>query len=346
MTSVSAGNETPLSIAIVTDAWYPQQNGVVRVVDSLRRRVAARGHRCHIISPDRFVTVPCPTYPDIPLAIFPGREVARQLENLDPDAIHIATEGPLGWAARAWCLRRKRPFTTAYHTKFPQYVRARTGLPLAIPYAAVRRFHAPSSAVLVPTRGILEELEAWHFTKLRQWSHGVDVDVFLPGSKAAFDHLPRPVFLFTGRVTVEKNLPAFLDLELPGSKVIMGSGPQRDSLIRRYRDAHFIVASGDEELARYYRAADVFVFPSRTDTFGLVMLEALACGVPVAAYPEPGPLEVVADSGAGVLSDDLRAAALAAIDIPAERCRARATSFSWDIVAAQFLSNLDCRRSL
>ncbi len=329
-----------MRIALVTDAWHPQRNGVVRVLSTLQRYLVADGHQLGLVTPDAFRTISCPTYPEIPLALFAGKRVAQRLDALAPEAVHIATEGPLGWAARAWCLRRRRPFTTAYHTKFPQYVQARTGLPLALPYACVRRFHAPSSGVLVPSPTILEELRSWRFKCLRPWSHGVDTQVFRPGPKTAFDHLPRPVFLYTGRVTVDKNLPAFLELDLPGSKVIVGDGPQRDELMRRYPAAHFIIANGDAELAATYNGADAFVFPSRTDTFGLVMLEALACGVPVAAFPVPGPVDVIGDSKVGVLSEDLRTAALAALSIPAEPCVARAEAFSWRTVAEQFVANL------
>jgi glycosyltransferase involved in cell wall biosynthesis len=327
-------------IALVTDAWHPQPNGVVRVLSSLERRLTERGLTVGVLSPDRFRTMPCPSYPEIRLALLPRRGTAAWLDRFAADAIHIATEGPLGWAARSWCLRHDRPFTTAYHTKFPQYVAARTGLPLAAPYWAVRRFHAPSRGVLVPTPSILAELQAWRFANLRLWSHGVDTEVFRPRPKTAFADLPRPLFLYVGRVTVDKNLPAFLDLDLPGSKVVVGSGPSRATLMQRYPAARFVIAQGDEELAGYFAAADAFVFPSRTDTFGLVMLEALASGVPVAAFPVPGPLDVIGDSGAGVLSEDLRAAALAALDIPPARCVAHAAGFSWAAVTDQFVANL------
>ena len=329
-----------MRIAIVTDAWHPQPNGVVRVLSTLERELRAIGHRVEVLSPDRFRTIPCPTYPEIPLAVFPGRGVARWLAETGPDAIHIATEGPLGWAARGWCMKHDRPFTTAYHTKFPQYVSIRTKLPLAAPVALIRRFHAPSAGVLVPTPTVLAELEGWRFRNLRLWSHGVDTTVFRPRGKDAFAHLPRPVFLYAGRVTVDKNLPAFLDLDLPGSKVVVGSGPSREALIRRYPDAHFIIAHGDEELASYFSAADAFVFPSRTDTFGLVMLESLASGVPVAAFPVPGPLDVIGPSEAGVLSEDLASAAIAALSIPPATCLAHAARFSWATVAEQFVANL------
>jgi glycosyltransferase involved in cell wall biosynthesis len=327
-------------LALVTDAWHPQQNGVVRVLDTLLRLLEADDHHIDIVSPDQFTTIPCPTYPEIPLAIFPGRVIAQRLEMLSPDAIHLATEGPLGWAARRWCLKRGIPFTTAYHSKFPQYLQARTGVPLFIPYAGMRRFHAPSSGVLVPTPGLLAELRDWRFEHLKLWSHGVDRDVFKPGPKDAFADLPRPIFLNVGRVTIEKNLEAFLRLDLPGSKVVVGSGPQRKALMAKFPDAHFHIVSGDAALTACYNAADVFVFPSRTDTFGLVMLEALACGIPVAALPVTGPIDVIGDSGAGILSDDLRQAALDALNIDAKECLRRAQEFPWSIVKDQFLENL------
>jgi glycosyltransferase involved in cell wall biosynthesis len=329
-----------MKIAVVSDAWHPQPNGVVRVLSTLERELTAAGHRVGVLGPDHFHTMPCPTYPEIPLALFPAKRTAAWLKEFAPDAIHIATEGPLGWAARAWCSKHGRRFTTAYHTKFPQYVSARSRLPLAVPVALMRRFHGPSAGVLVPTPAVLAELEDWRFANLRQWSHGVDTAVFRPRGKVVFDYLPRPVFLYVGRVTIDKNLPAFLDLDLPGSKVVVGSGPSRDALMRRYPEAHFIIARGDEQLAGYYSGADAFVFPSRTDTFGLVMLESLACGVPVAAFPVTGPLDVIGGSAAGVLSEDLRAAALAALDIPPEPCLAHSARFSWATVAEQFVANL------
>jgi len=329
-----------VQLALVTDAWHPQQNGVVRVLDTLLRLLKTDGHQIDIISPEQFTTVPCPTYPEIPLAVFPGKMVAQKLESLNPDAIHLATEGPLGWAARSWCLRNKIPFTTAYHSKFPEYLQARTGVPLFIPYAGMRHFHAASAGVLVPSKSVLAELQEWRFDRLKLWSHGVDRDVFKPGPKDFLEHLPRPIFMNVGRVTIEKNLEAFLNLELPGSKVVVGSGPQRKSLIGKYPEAHFIEVVGDEAPAAAYNAADVFVFPSLTDTFGLVMLEALACGVPVAAFPATGPLDVIGASSAGILSEDLRRAALDALEIKPEICLDRATLFPWSTVKDQFLENL------
>ena len=329
-----------MHVVIVTDAWYPQRNGVVRVLDSVRQKLVARGHRVGVISPDLFLNTPCPTYPEIRLAVLPGRKVARLLEDWKPDAIHLATEGPLGRAARAWCLRHGVPFTSAYHTKFPQYINARLPLPLPWLYGLMRDFHAPSRAVLAPSATVHEELARHGFNNVVPWSHGVDTTVFSPRDAALLAHLPRPVHLYVGRVTVEKNLPAFLELELPGSKVVVGDGPSRAKLMERHPDAHFLIANGDDELARYYSAADVFVFPSLTDTFGLVMLEALACGTPVAAFPVPGPLDVLGQSGAGCLHQDLAVAAREALKVSAEQCRAHALTMSWDGVTDQFLNYL------
>ena len=328
-----------MRIAIVSDAWTPQRNGVVRVLASLRQELEARGCSVEVVSPDQFRTVPLPSYSEIPLAVMPGRGVASRLGAFRPQAVHIATEGPLGWAARAWCVARGLPFTTAYHTQFPHYLRVRTGLPLAASFALMRWFHRPSSGVLVPSPSVHEELSGRGFERLRQWSHGVDTQVFHPRPKTFFN-VARPIFLYAGRVTVDKNLPAFLDLDLPGSKIVVGDGPARESLMRRYPETRFHIAKTDDELAWCYSAADAFVFPSRTDTFGLVMLEAMACGVPVAAFPVTGPRDVLAGSDAGVLSEDLAAAARQALPIPPGNCLRHAARFSWSAVADQFLSYL------
>jgi glycosyltransferase involved in cell wall biosynthesis len=328
-----------MRLLLVSDAWLPQQNGVVRVVGTLKTTLEAMGHQVHIISPEGFATLPCPTYPEIRLALAAGAEVSRRIQALKPDAIHIATEGPLGLAARAHCLKRRLPFTTAYHTHFPHYIHKRFGLPLGWLFAMVRRFHAPSSGVLAPSPSIHRELCARGFANVRSWTHGVDTDVFRLQPKDRLN-LPRPIHMYVGRVAVEKNLPAFLDLDLPGSKVVVGSGPARAGLIKRYPDTHFLIAHGDEDLARHYAAADGFVFPSRTDTFGLVMLEALASGVPVAAFPVTGPLDVVGVSPAGCLDEDLRAACHRALTISPDLCRAHALEFSWRETAAQFLGHL------
>jgi len=293
-----------------------------------------------LVTPDRFRTVPCPTYPEIRLALFPGRRVARTIEDFRPQAIHIATEGPLGMAARAHCLKKGYPFTTAYHTRFPEYIHARVPLPLDWLYAVMRWFHGPSSAIMVATQTIEDDLKARGFKPpVRRWSRGVWTDLFRPRDKAFLDG-PRPISLFTGRVAVEKNIEAFLKLDIPGTKVVVGDGPQLDDLKRRYPAVRFVGVKEDEELAQYFAAADVFVFPSRTDTFGLVLLEAMASGVPVAAYPVPGPLDVVDRSGAGVLSDDLAAAVRGALAIPPEVCRRHALKYSWEASFDQFEGNL------
>ncbi|PIW26063.1 MAG: alpha-mannosyltransferase [Rhodospirillales bacterium CG15_BIG_FIL_POST_REV_8_21_14_020_66_15] len=332
-----------MRISVVTDAWYPQPNGVVRVMGTMVERLKALGHAVQVIAPNLFATLPCPTYPDIRLSLFPGRRLAALLDDFQPNAIHIATEGPLGSVARRYCVARGLPFTTAYHSKFPEYIHARAPvIPLGLLYRWIRGFHAPSARVMVPSHSVHDELAAKGFANLQPWCHGVDTEVFKPAPKDFLDHLnlPRPLFMFLGRVTVEKNLPAFLDLDLPGSKVVVGSGPARNGLMARYPRVPFLIARGDAELARYYNAADVFVFPSRTDTFGLVMLEALACGVPVAAFPVTGPKDVIGASGAGVLDDDLAAAAVRAQDIGPALCRNHALGFSWDAVVSEFLDYL------
>jgi glycosyltransferase involved in cell wall biosynthesis len=328
-----------VKILIVTDAWYPQINGVVRTLNTTRLELEKLGHSVEIVGPDRFPTVPLPTYPEIRLALAAGGKLARLIDAFDPDAIHIATEGPLGCAARRYCLRHGLPFTTAYHTRFPEYVRDRLPVPLALCYAVVRRFHAPSSAVMVATPSIENDLTARGFHNIRRWSRGVDTDLFHPRDKAFLTD-PRPISLYVGRVAVEKNLEAFLKLDLAGTKYVVGDGPQLAEYRRRYPEARFVGTRQGEELAQYYAAADVFVFPSRTDTFGLVLLEALASGVPVAAYPVPGPLDVIDGSGAGCLDEDLGRAVRAALTIAPERSREHALRFSWRASAEQFLHNL------
>lgn len=329
-----------MRLLIVSDAWYPQINGVVRTLDTLKQGLTRRGHQVRLVSPDRFRSIPCPTYPEIRLALFPGRGVARAIEEFDPQAIHIATEGPLGVAARAHCLKKGYPFTTAYHTRFPEYIHARVPLPLGWLYAVMKWFHGPSSAIMVATQTIEDDLVARGFRPpVRRWSRGVWTDLFKPRDKAFLSD-PRPISLFTGRVAVEKNIEAFLKLDLPGTKYVVGDGPQLDELKRKYPDVRFAGMREGEELAKYFAAADVFVFPSRTDTFGLVLLEAMASGVPVAAYPVPGPLDVVNQSGAGVLDDDLGKAVEEALTIPAETCRAHALKYSWDASFDQFEGNL------
>lgn len=328
-----------MRILLVTDAWAPQVNGVVVTLRNTVGWLERWGHQVTVLSPEGFRTMPMPTYPEIPLALFPAREVARRVEALAPDAIHISTEGPLGSAARAFCVKHGLAFTTAYHTCFPEYVKPRFGVPLAITYAWLRRFHSASSAVLVSTPAIRGLLESRGFANIVQWSRGVDTDLFVPAAKRFCD-LRRPVFLYVGRVAVEKNLPAFLSLDLPGTKVVVGDGPDRRKLEERYPDAVFVGAKHGPELASYYQRADVFVFPSRTDTFGLVLAEAMACGTPVAAYPVRGPIDVVKDPEAGVLDNDLAGAAMAALALDRAKVRRYGERFSWERSTQQFLAAL------
>lgn len=328
-----------MRIALVTDAWYPQVNGVVRTWNRVIEECRPRGHEFLVVAPRDFRTVPLPTYAEIRIAIAPGRGVRRRLDAFRPEAVHIATEGPLGLAARALCLKRRWPFTTSYHTKFPEYLSARFPVPLSWGYRAVRWFHRPSSAVLVATKTVRRELEAQGFRNIADWTRGVDTDLFRPDGPKAFGG-DGPLYLYVGRVAVEKNLRQFLDLDLPGVKAVVGDGPQLEELKRGYPEAVFPGAKFGEELAAWFRSAGVFVFPSRTDTFGLVLLEALASGVPVAALPVPGPLDVVGRDGPGVLDEDLGRAVREAAGIDAGACRAHAMRYSWGATADMFLNNL------
>jgi glycosyltransferase involved in cell wall biosynthesis len=328
-----------MRILLVTDAWQPQVNGVVRTLQRVQQECAALGHVIEVVAPDQFRTVPCPTYPEIRLALRPGGRIGARLRQFQPDCVHIATEGPLGIAARRHCLKAGLPFTTSYHTRFPEYVSARAPVPLALGYAWMRWFHRPSAGVMVATASLRRELEARGFRNVRDWTRGVDTALYHPGQTPALA-LPRPVHLYVGRVAVEKNLEAFLALPLAGSKLVVGDGPQLAELRAKHPAVHFTGARFGVELARHYVCGDVFVFPSRTDTFGLVLLEALASGVPVAAYPVPGPLDVIGDSGAGALDPDNGQAVARALRIPRARCRAHAETFSWRRCALQFLANL------
>jgi glycosyltransferase involved in cell wall biosynthesis len=330
-----------MRIALVTDAWMPQMNGVVRTLSRVVEEAKALGHDVEVVSPDGFHTVPCPTYPEIRLAVWPVGGVARQLDRFRPQAIHIATEGPLGLGARRYCRKRGLPFTTSFHTRFPEYVTARTKLPTSWGYAVQRWFHAPGERIMVTTPTLQQEMIDRRFPTPVMWARGVDTELFRPGPTDALDHLERPIFTYVGRVAVEKNLDAFLGLDLPGTKVVIGDGPQLETLKARYPDAAFLGAKFGDDLARHYAASDVFVFPSTTDTFGLVLLEALASGLPVAAFPVPGPNDVVDGHGVGVLDTDLRAAAERALEIPAERCRDYALKFSWTNCAREFVANLE-----
>jgi glycosyltransferase involved in cell wall biosynthesis len=331
-----------VKIAIVTDAWHPQTNGVVKTLSTTAEGLRSLGHEVAVIEPGRFRTFPCPTYPEIRLSWFPARTLGGLLAEWEPEAIHIATEGPLGAAARSWCLRRRFPFTTSYHTQFPEYLRARAPIPLALSYAHLRRFHSAAVRTLVATATMQRQLEARGFRNIVRWTRGVDVGLFRPRDKD-FLQLPRPIAMYLGRVAVEKNIEAFLRLDLPGTKVVVGDGPARAALEARYPAARFVGYKFGEELAAHLAAADVFVFPSRTDTFGLVLLEAMACGVPVAAYPVAGPIDVVRPNVTGVLDEDLRAAALGALRLDPAQCRSHALDHTWEAATRQFLSHLASR---
>jgi glycosyltransferase involved in cell wall biosynthesis len=333
-----------MKILIVTDAWQPQVNGVVTTLVELVRQLQASGHEIVVIQPGQFRTRPCPGYAGIDIALFPGRRLRELMDAAEPDAIHIATEGPLGWAARRHCLRRKLAFTTAFHTKFPEILHAALGVPLPWGYALFRWFHRPSSGVMVPTQGVLDMLKARGFRHLRTWTHGVDTRLFAltdpPANYPPLGPLAHPVSLYVGRVSYEKNIDAFLRLDVPGSKVVCGVGPLESALRHRYPNVHWLGVLPRHELAQVYAAADVFVFPSRSETFGLVMLEAMASGVPVAAYPVDGPLQVIGDSGGGALREDLREAWCAALKVKRHEARDRALQFGWGRAATLFVSHL------
>jgi glycosyltransferase involved in cell wall biosynthesis len=331
-----------VKIAIVTDAWRPQTNGVVQTLSTTAQTLRAGGHDVLVIEPNQFRTFPCPTYPEIRLAWLPYRRLAQLLLDFGPDGIHIATEGTLGMAARSWCLRNRFAFTTSYHTQFPEYVRARAPIPVALSYAHLRRFHSAADRTMVATPTLQKQLETRGFRNIVRWTRGVDVDLFKPLGKG-FLELPRPIFVYLGRVAVEKNLEAFLDLDLPGTKLVIGDGPERRSLQAEFPTAKFVGYKYGAQLAAHLAAADVFVFPSRTDTFGLVLLEALACGVPVAAYPVTGPIDVIQNGVTGVLDEDLRAAALAALKLDPQQCRAFALKHTWEAATRQFVANLSRR---
>jgi len=327
-----------MRILIATDAWRPQVNGVVRSLEALARSLRQQGVDIDFLTPLDFRSFPLPGYREISLALaWPG--IVRRRIECGYDHIHIATEGPIGQVVRAICLRDGVCFTTSFHTLFPEYIQARCGLPPAIGYAALKRFHNAGAGTMVSTPSLARHLDGRGFRRLLRWSRGVDHTLFSPKKAAPLD-LPRPIFLYAGRVSVEKNLEAFLRLDLPGSKVIVGDGPVASKLKALFPQAHFPGVKTAEELAPLYAAADVFVFPSRTDTFGMVLLEALACGLPIAAYPVMGPLDVIGASGAGALDEDLRIAALAALDISRDCARARARTFNWDACARQFLDNV------
>jgi glycosyltransferase involved in cell wall biosynthesis len=332
-----------VKIVVVTDAWSPQVNGVVislaRTIEQLERL----GHTVQVIEPGQFHSIPCPTYPEIRLALLPGRKVARLLDRAAPHAVHIATEGPLGLAARRWCVKNAFPFTTSYHTRFPEYVWLRTRIPLSISYALVRWFHGGARFTMVATERLRYELAAKGFRNLVLWSRGVDTELFRP-REPGFLADPRPISMYVGRVAIEKSVEDFLRLDLPGTKFVVGAGPDLAMLRGKYPQVRFMGFKFGEELARHVAAADVFVFPSRTDTFGLVLIEALACGVPIAAYPVAGPADIVRDGETGFLSEDLRQAALDAAALDRETCRAAALDYTWEACTRQFLKHIEAAR--
>lgn len=328
-----------MRVALATDAWAPQINGVVRSLTETAAALGPLGHRVDFVTPEGLPSWPLPTYPDIRLAIGAGAAVAERLDRLAPDALHIATEGPIGHAARRWAMARRLPFTTSYHTRYPEYVRARAPVPEALTYAWLRHFHGPASRTLVPTETMRRELAAWGFRNLSVWSRGVDAKLFRPRDLAPLAW-PRPLMLSVGRVAVEKNLDAFLSLDLPGTKIVVGDGPQRAILEQRHPEAVFLGARTGEALADIYASADVFVFPSLTDTYGNVMQEALASGVPVAAFPVAGPLDVITDPAVGALDGDLAVAIRRALTLDRSACRAFAMTRSWEAAARQFASAL------
>src|SRR5499433_2704549 len=328
-----------MRVLVATDAWHPQVNGVVRTLTSLSQNARRLGVDIEFLTPDGFPCIPIPTYPGLRVALPRPREIARRIEAAKPDAIHIATEGPIGYVVSRYCRRHGRRFTTSYTTRFPEYISARVPIPERWMYAALRRFHNAAGVTMVATPSLMAELKQRGFWRLGMWTRGVDTDLFHPDRAIALP-FPRPIFVCVGRVAVEKNLEAFLSLDLPGTKIIIGTGPCEAELKRKFPEAKFLGQIENGTLAAHVAAADVFVFPSRTDTFGVVQLEALASGLPIAAFPVTGPKDVVAGHPIGVLSEDLRAACLAALDLERAACRAFALNYSWENSARQFIGHL------
>jgi glycosyltransferase involved in cell wall biosynthesis len=328
-----------MRVLVATDAWHPQVNGVVRTLTSLAHSARRLGVSIEFLTPEGFPSFAIPTYPGLRLALPRWRETARRIEAVKPDAIHIATEGPIGHMVRAYCRRRGRPFTTSYTTRFPEYISARWPIPEVWVYAALRRFHAAASVTMVSTQSLMTELRQRGFSNLGMWTRGVDTDLFRP-DRAIDLGFVRPIFVTVGRLAVEKNLEAFLSLDLPGTKVVIGTGPQEAALKRRFADAKFLGLLENGVLAEHLAAADVFVFPSRTDTFGVVQLEALASGVPVAAFPVTGPKDVLGGHPVGVLHEDLRVACIEALAISRQACRTVALTRSWENSARQFIGHV------
>lgn len=329
-----------MRILIATDAWFPQINGVVRTLSTIARELDGLGYKVEVLGPDRFPNVPMPSYPEIRLAITTRRQVGRMIEAFRPDAVHIPVEGPIGLAARRHCLKHGWPFTTSYHTRAGLYFQEKFGVPSDLVLGLQRWFHNAGNGFMVQTDSLERELKAKGFANIKRWCRGVDTELFQPRAVDGLLDLPRPVFTYVGRVSAEKNLVDFLALDLPGSKLVVGDGPQLGEYRQRFRDVVFTGWKQGLDLSRYYSASDVFVLPSRFETFGLVLLEALACGLPVAAYPVPGPADVIGTAPVGVLDNDLRQAALRALSIPRALCREFATRFSWRRSAEEFAGNL------
>jgi glycosyltransferase involved in cell wall biosynthesis len=327
-----------MRILVATDAWHPQVNGVVRTLGSLARAAGKLGVAIDFLTPEGFPTFQLPTYPGLRLALPSRRGIKDRIEANKPDAIHIATEGPIGFAVRAYCRRRGRRFTTSYTTRFPEYISARLPIPSEWVYAVLRWFHSAATVTMVATPSLTKELAGRGFANLGMWTRGVDVDLFNPDRAIKLD-LPRPIFMTVGRIAVEKNLEAFLSLDLPGTKIVIGNGPEEEKLRRKFPAAKFLGALENGILAAHLAAADVFVFPSRTDTFGVVQLEALASGIPIAAFPVTGPKDVVAGHPVGVLDEDLRSACLSALLLPRDTCRKFALNYSWENSARQFVGH-------
>ena len=328
-----------MRVVIVTDAWEPQVNGVITTLKNTAKVLESKGHEVHFITPQYFKTMPTPTYPEIRLSLFPYPKLKRMMQEFQPNAVHIATEGPLGLAARRYCKKFKLRFTTAYHTQFPEYIRLRAPIPLSVSYAYMRWFHGAACHTLVTTESMYEYLAGWGMKNLQIWTRGVNTELFHQGEKK-FLNTERPVFMYIGRVAVEKNILDFLELDLPGSKYVVGAGPQLKGFMDKFPDVIFTGYVDNQLLSKHLAAADVFVFPSKTDTFGLVLLEANACGLPIAAYPVPGPKDVVRQGVNGYLSEDLKEACMKALELKPDDCRKVAEEYTWERVGEQLLSYL------
>jgi len=328
-----------MRILVATDAWRPQINGVVRTYERVLEEVEAFGVGVAVLTPSEFRTVPCPTYPEIRLALPGFAYLVERLNLIRPDAVHIATEGPVGWMTRRYCIARKVPFTTSFHTRFPDYLSSRFNIPEAWTYAVQRHFHNAGEGMMVATPSLARDLEARGFRRILPWTRGVDTDLFRPRSVRMFG--PEPVYLYVGRIAIEKNITAFLDLDVPGRKVVVGAGPMMETLKARYPDVIFTGSKTGEALAACYASADVFVFPSRTDTFGMVLLEAMASGLPIAAFPVTGPIDIVRPGVTGVLAEDLSEAARQALTLDRDRVRQQALEFGWEACARLFLQNIE-----